>query len=98
MSGVVNILKEWRSKMRSKYAFDKKRRLYYINFETGKRLSNGRKEYKKITSRTIAGLDEKIRKAAADVTNNTVKSSIIFINISIPVIYRRFSVYEELPI
>ena len=63
--------------MRSKYAFDKKRGLYYINFETGKRLSNGRKEYKKITSRTIAGLDEKIRKAAADVTNNTVKSSII---------------------
>ncbi len=60
--------------MRTKYAFDEKRKLYYINFETGRRLPNGRKEYKKITAQTVTKLDEKVKQATAEAEQNLLRS------------------------
>lgn len=44
----------------AKYKRDKKTNLYYTYVKTGMYLSNGKPEYKKLRSKTIAGLDKKV--------------------------------------
>lgn len=61
--------------MRTKYAFDSKRKLYYINFETGLRTASGKKEYKKITAQTVAKLDEKVKAAKEQAELNIINNN-----------------------